>query len=112
MLQASFHSFGPSGCGPLTSPARQSLSTLLVDKGVPDDKVEERIDHALRHLPPAEITQALAGKNPWAHLKAAASKVAFMWIKHDELVAKIRVSAQSQFKIQPSNRKTKPSGSS
>ena len=108
LLQASFHGFGPFGCGPFTNPARQSLSALLVDKGVPDDKVEERIDLALRHLPPAEITQALAGKNPWAHLEAIASKVAFMWIKHDELEAKIRTSAQSQFKIQPSNRKARP----
>ncbi|CAJ1431548.1 unnamed protein product [Effrenium voratum] len=62
LLQASFHGFGPFGCGPLTNPARQTLSALLVDKGVPDDKDFVPLDiQEIYHLYPLPFGTQRAG---------------------------------------------------
>ena len=87
----------------------QQLATILVDKGVPQDKVQERALMALKKIGLQELQTALSSNNPWLYLKAVGSRphVSFQWIKGDELQQKIRQKASSKFTIQSSERKKK-----
>ena len=81
---------------------QSQLEDLLKEKGVPADKVEERASLALKKLGTKEIEEGLKSANPWAYLKAVASRPhhAFQWVKADELQNKIRAKASAKFAIQ------------
>ena len=100
------------GYGPGLQPDERllhELQLLLVDKGVPADRAEERASLAIKKIGAPSITTALAQNNAWASLKALASRpnINMMLVKSDELQAKIRLRANSKFKIQPSEQKKK-----
>lgn len=86
------------------------LSAILVEHGVPPDRVEERATMGLKKVGAAELAAALDSNNPWAYLKAIGSRphVAFHWLKADELQQKVRERAESKFKIQHKPKTTKP----
>ena len=104
---------GPVAFGPSNSAdIKDKLAPILRDRGVPDDRIEERIALAMQKIPPSDILQALNSKNAWPSLKALASRahIAFMWIHPDELSRKIRERASSQFGVERSNRKQQGRG--
>ena len=104
---------GPVAFGPSNSAdIKDKLAPILRDRGVPDDRIEERIALAMQKIPPSDILQALNSKNAWPTLKALASRahIAFMWIHPDELSRKIRERASSQFGVERSNRKQQGRG--
>ena len=67
--------------------ADEALRNLLVSKGVPDDKVDERISAAVDKLGVSAATEALRAKNPWQALKSTATRPGhmFRWILQSEL---------------------------
>ena len=85
------------------------LSQLLVEKGVPSARAEERAVMGMKKVGATEIQQALDSANPWMYLKAIGSRphVSFQWLKADELQSKIRSKAASKFAIQPSEKRKK-----
>ena len=98
------------GKGPLSDAQNATLQALLVEKGVPQDQVAERVKAAVTKVGGASIAQALQAKNVWQSLKAIASKpgVSFMWVQHSELQAAINRKAQEKFGIsvpQPKQKK-------
>ena len=102
------HREGPRGCGgggPDTLPTR--LASLLVDKGVPEDRSDERALAGIQALGEKAVDQALRAKNPWAELKTLASKpgVRFLWVKHDELMRQVRLRAENKFGISSHGKK-------
>ena len=103
--------FGLQGFGFQPSEAQVvlRLSQLLVEKGVPTARAEERASMGLKKVGLTEIQQALDNVNPWAYLKAIASRphISFQWLKADELQSKIRSKANAKFAIQPSEKRKK-----
>ena len=87
------------GRGPLTDAQTETLQQLLVERGVPQEHVAERIKIAIAKVGGASIAQALQSKNVWQSLKATASRpgVSFMWVLHGELQAAINRKAQEKF---------------
>ena len=87
------------GAGGLKLEDKQSLSDLLVTKGVPEDRVQARISEALQKVGVSKIEEGLKAQRQWAVLKAVASSVAppFRWIKADELEQQIRKRADNKF---------------
>ena len=100
---------GVLGFGAEETQATQQLLTLLIEKGVPRDRAEERAMLGIKKIGLFEVQQALANKNPWNYLKAVASRphVAFQWLRADELQGKIQARAKAKFQIQPSQRRKK-----
>lgn len=78
------------------------LETLLKEKGVPADRVEERAHLGLKKIGAKELESALDNQNPWQYLKAVASRphISFQWLRGDELQSKIQARAASKFQIQ------------
>ncbi|CAJ1345248.1 unnamed protein product [Effrenium voratum] len=89
-----------------------SLPELLVDKGVPREHVADRAQQALKKLPRSDVQQALQSKHPWAALKALGSRptINYMWIQHDELLAKIKQKGAQQYGLQISASHKKKGG--
>ena len=75
-----------------------SLVAFLIDKGVPEAAALQRAQDAIRTLGVSSIQEALASKNPWAALKALASRPSsrFRWVKEDELKAHVAQQARSK----------------
>ena len=90
------------------------IREILVQRGVPEEKTEERAHMALKKIGMKPIATALKAKNPWASLKAAGSqpKVNFLWIKPDELEKQIKLRAQSKFRASVSERKKETASAS
>ncbi len=80
----------------------RKLETILKEKGVPIDRVEERALMGLRKIGTKELEDALGNQNPWFYLKAIASRphVSFQWLRADELQSKIQARASTKFQIQ------------
>ena len=104
----------PPSCGVLNtglgkpSDAQESqliadLRPILVLKGVPEDRIDERCHLAIKKLGITDLHNALHSAQPWASLKAIASRpnISFKWVKADELQNQIRQRANSKFQIQP-----------
>ena len=87
-----------------------ALRELLITKGVPESRAEERALLGLKKLGHSELQSALQAAQPWACLKSIASRphFSFKWIKADELNAKIRARASDQFHVQQSENKRRP----
>ena len=100
--QASTLSLGPAlhwGSGVLSADAKRALTELLLAKGVPEDKVGERIAEAVGRIGAAKIEEGLHASKPWAVLKSVATGLShpFRWIKAEELEAQIRRRADNKF---------------
>ena len=87
------------GSGGLSQAQQDHLTGLLVERGAASDLVEGRVQEAIRKIGAPAIAKALAADNPWAQLKAIASKppVHFKWIMADELAAHIEKRAADRF---------------
>ena len=111
--QHAYHQ-APIGLGPGGDDQQllDQLRRLLAEKGVPDDRADERAHLALKMIGHNEVTTALRGAQPWQALKAYASrpKTSFRLIKADELQSKIKQRAHSKFRVQPADktRKSRP----
>ena len=83
-----------------------ALQALLSEKGVPQDRVQERAHMALKKLGKSDVQSALNTKQPWATLKAMGKRqhTSFQFVKHDELQIKIREKEQSTFGISKSGK--------
>ncbi|CAE7649575.1 unnamed protein product [Symbiodinium sp. CCMP2456] len=94
--------------GQLSAEQCQKLSTLLVEHGVPQSAVEERITAAVNKIG-APIAKALALKQCWPQLKHLGSQPghAFRWIQQDELQAHIEAKAHAKFGTAVANAKAK-----
>ena len=75
------------GHGRLSDDDRAALRHILLDKGVPEAKVDERICLAVEKLGPTAAAEAVQAKNPWQALKSVASRPGcnFRWVQADEL---------------------------
>ena len=100
---------GPLGLGPAPDSLVLRLAKILVDKGVPSSRAEERAHLGIKKTGQHEIQQALENSNPWLFLKSIASRphISFQWLKADELHDKIQSKATSKFVVKPSDRKKK-----
>ena len=87
------------GTGGLSEDQDQSLAKILEERGVPADKVKDRIQVAITKVGPAPRAEALRAKNPWQMLKAAGSKpgTMFKWVQQDELELHIAQKASEKF---------------
>lgn len=85
------------------------LRDILKARGVPEHRTEERARAAMDKIGKMKLKEALEARNPWQALKALGSmpKINFMFVKADELEVQIRQKAQSKFKVQASDKKTK-----
>ena len=98
------------GRGALSELQTEALSKILVERGVPQAHVADRIKAAVIKVGGASIAQALQAKNVWQALKSAASKpgISFMWVLHSELQEVIQRKAQDRFGtsvVQPKQKK-------
>lgn len=85
------------------------LAILLASKGVPDQSVQERAQMVRDKLGVAQIQQILTSSNPWASLKAAASKPGRMFrlITEDEQKEYVNQRAKTKHGAKLSNVKQK-----
>ncbi|CAJ1441997.1 unnamed protein product [Effrenium voratum] len=90
--------------GPTSAEERviASLVPLLVEKGVPADRAAERAQQAIHKIGLGDLRQALESKQVWASLKAIGSRpsINFMFLKHDELMEKVRLKGESKYGLQ------------
>ena len=99
-LQANLVSSTPALClhfgrGELSAAEAAKLSALLVSKGVPPEKAEERVADLTKKVGVSALVQALQSTKPWMSLKAVASKPgsSFRLILPEELEQEIREKA-------------------
>ena len=99
-LQANLESSTPvlclhSGRGGLSAAEAAKLSALLVSKGVPPEKAEERVADLTKKVGVSALVQALQSTKPWLSLKTVASRPgsSFRLILPEELEQKIREKA-------------------
>ena len=85
------------------------LTRMLMDKGVPSQAVADRAQMVRHQLGHQQVQQALQAKNPWAALKAAASKPGKMFrlITEEELQQHVHHRAQTKHGAKIQNAKTK-----
>ncbi|CAL1152650.1 unnamed protein product [Cladocopium goreaui] len=85
------------------------LTRMLMDKGVPSQAVADRAKMVRHQLGHQQVQQALQAKNPWAALKAAASKPGKMFrlITEEELQQHVHHRAQTKHGAKIQNAKTK-----
>ena len=85
----------------------QQLADLLITKGVPRDRANERALAGIAAVGEAALTAALKQKNPWADLKQLGSKPStnFQWVKPDELMRQVRARAEEQYGVAASMKK-------
>ena len=68
----------------------QTLATELLKHGVPEDKVEQRANQAVKAIGSDNVSTALKSKNAWRSLKALGSNVRFQFLLPDELEAVVQ----------------------
>ena len=105
------------GFGGLSEDQFSRLQTLLLDKGVPQEQVKDRIQAATSKIGPGPLAAALASANIWQALKAAGSapNTMFRWIRPEELKAHAEAKASAKFGAavdNPKQKKTKAKGRS
>eukprot|EP00435_Cladocopium_sp_Y103_P056410 s1104_g19.t1 len=76
-----------TGITELSTDQVEKLKQLLLDHGVPDSKVSDRVQQVIHKLGAPAIVAAFVAKTSWAHLKAQANKpgLAFRLVQPDEL---------------------------
>ena len=87
------------GSGGLSESQFDAVKAILVERGVPADKVVDRLNAAIAKIGAGPIAQALCAANHWQALKAAGSTQAasFRWIRPEELKAYAEQKAQQKF---------------
>ena len=95
-------------------PVLDNLAKLLAEKGVPPSQSASRAKQVIGKLGHQQVKQTLLAKNPWAALKAAASKpgVMFPLVTEAELRAFVNERAQSQHGAAIKDTKAKKKASS
>ena len=85
--------------GGLSKEQEQAFRSILLDRGVTKQQVEERVAAAVARIGAAPIAKALAHKNPWPALKTAASQPGsnFKYVTAEELEAQIESRASQRF---------------
>eukprot|EP00438_Fugacium_kawagutii_P020260 Skav218155 [mRNA] locus=scaffold4591:37336:49156:+ [translate_table: standard] len=88
---------------------QHDLAELLPTKGVPEDKVKERIQAAFKTFGHEAIGKALRARNQWAALKQLGNSrpKPFMWVLQDELQTHIRERATSDYGVGLDIKRTK-----
>ena len=99
------------GQGGLSDAQQQALRKILVERGVPETQVADRVQAAVTKIGAGPIAQAFAAANPWQALKAAGSSpnTAFRWIKPEELKAHAEAKAAQKFGAAVAQPKSKKS---
>ena len=99
------HAFYAGGLDDTT----EELALLLGDKGVPKAQALDRAKQVLAKLGTTAVQNILNGKNPWAALKAAASRpgVMFRLVTPDELARYVATRAKTQHGADIRNHKAK-----
>ncbi|CAE7294281.1 unnamed protein product [Symbiodinium sp. CCMP2592] len=94
-----FHKALLYGFGGLSEELQGQLQSTLLEKGVPQDKVKDRIKDAIVRLGPGPIASALAAGNVWQALKAAGSipGAMFRWVRPEEVKALAESKASARF---------------
>ncbi|CAE7673569.1 unnamed protein product [Symbiodinium sp. CCMP2592] len=98
------------GRGGLSADQEKELKAILVNKGVPQSAVAERLKLAVAKLGAGPIAEALQSRNVWQSLKAIASRpgaASLKWVQPDELQAHIEQRAQERFGADISRAKAK-----
>ena len=105
------HSSNMVGHGGLSEAQTRQVSQLLLERGVPENQVAERVQAAVAKIGAGPIAQALTAFNVWQALKAAGSSsaAAFRWVKVEELKAHAEVKASQKFGAAVAKPKTKKS---
>ena len=100
---------GPFGRGPEDQAVTQQLTSLLPEKGVPQEELPARIKAALKLFGASAIGQALEAKNPWTALKQLGNSKPkpFFWVTHSELQQHIKDKAQQQHGVALDQKKNK-----
>ena len=77
----------------------RDLAAVLIQQGVPGNKVEDRAAEAIKKIGSAQIQQALNQPNPWQALKGVGNQAAhrFRWVQPVELEAQIQSRASTKF---------------
>ena len=98
--------------GGLSNEQEQEFRKILLERGVKPTQVDERIAAAVARIGAAPLAKALAHRNPWPALKAAASQPAssFKFVMADELEAQIESRASQRFGSAIPQGKTKKQG--
>ena len=78
---------------------QDQLTKLLINHGVPVTAVADRVNLITQKLGPAAVLEAAQAKNPWAYLKALASKpsINLRLVHADELTKHVEASASAKF---------------
>ena len=78
------------------------LQNFLQEKGVPKDKVNHRVNLAIKTLSLVQLQKAKESNNPWRMLKVLSDKKGqvFRWIQPDELQAVIDDKATKKFSLE------------
>ncbi|CAE7270136.1 aquIMA [Symbiodinium sp. CCMP2592] len=108
------HSAKLWGQGGLSDAQQSSLKALLVERGVPETAVADRVQAAVQKLGAGIIAKSLSAENPWQALKAAGSapNPLYRWVRPEELRVYAQKKASLQFGTAVGNakaRKQKPS---
>ena len=103
--------FSASGPGDTDDSVAASLAAILSAKGVPTSAVAARVSKVIQKLGRGAISNALSSGNPWAALKALASKPGFnvQLVQRDELEAYINAKARDKHGISVSTKKKEKS---
>ncbi|CAE7506880.1 aquIMA [Symbiodinium sp. CCMP2456] len=93
------HQSSMHGYGGLSEAQQLSLRTLLLERGVPEPSVTERIQAATQRIGAGSLAKCLQADNPWQALKAAGSQpnALFRWIRPEELQAHAQAKAAQRF---------------
>jgi hypothetical protein len=88
---------------------QRQLADILQSKGVPKEVVSDRVQLVMQRIGQRQIQQILKAKNPWADLKAAASKPGTMFrlITVEEQKDYVAARAQTKHGAKIKNHKTK-----
>lgn len=99
-----FTAYGP---GDTDDSMTASLAALLTSKGVPTTNVANRVSAVTQKLGRGAISKALSSGNPWASLKALASKPGFnvQLVHRDELEEHINARARDKHGVSISVKK-------
>ena len=84
-----------AGRGDLAKKEHNTLKDLLLGKGVPEEKVADRIKDICKKVGVSEVAKAMNAASPWQQMKAIASRPGNMFrlVHPEELQQKIREKA-------------------
>ena len=89
------------GHGGDTSQVHGKLEAILLERGVANSAVKDRVQNAIQKFGLAQLHKVLLTKNPWPGLKQLGNQKAspFQWVTHEELQLHIQERANSKFGV-------------